>query len=52
MANWFSIVSQDISKIKLSSLRKNISLVSQDTTLFDDTIMNNIIYNIQIFLIL
>ena len=29
---------------KISSLRKNISLVSQDTTLFDDTIKNNIAY--------
>ena len=28
----------------ISSLRKNISLVSQDTTLFDDTIRNNIAY--------
>jgi subfamily B ATP-binding cassette protein MsbA len=28
----------------LYSLRKNISLVSQDTTLFDDTIYNNIAY--------
>ena len=28
----------------LISLRENISLVSQDTTLFDDTIKNNIIY--------
>ena len=28
----------------ISSLRKNISLVSQDTTLFDDTIKNNIAY--------
>ena len=27
-----------------SSLRENISLVSQDTTLFDDTIKNNISY--------
>ena len=35
---------QDISKVRLSSLRKNISLVSQDTTLFDDTIKNNIAY--------
>ena len=25
-------------------MRKNISLVSQDTTLFDDTIKNNIAY--------
>ena len=33
-----------IYKVKLSSLRKNISLVSQDTTLFDDTIKNNIAY--------
>jgi len=35
---------QSISEVKLSSLRKNISLVSQDTTLFDDTILNNILY--------
>ncbi len=28
----------------INSLRKNISLVSQDTTLFDDTIKNNISY--------
>ena len=33
-----------INKIKLSSLRANISLVSQDVTLFDDTIRNNIVY--------
>jgi len=33
-----------IYKVKLSSLRKNISLVSQDTTLFDDSIKNNIAY--------
>ena len=33
-----------IYKTKISSLRKNISLVSQDTTLFDDTIKNNIAY--------
>ncbi len=33
-----------IYNVKLSSLRKNISLVSQDTTLFDDTIKNNIAY--------
>ena len=33
-----------IDEIKLSSLRSNISLVSQDVTLFDDTIKNNIIY--------
>ncbi len=35
---------QSINKITLSSLRANISLVSQDTTLFDDTIKNNIAY--------
>ena len=33
-----------IYKTKILSLRKNISLVSQDTTLFDDTIKNNIAY--------
>ena len=38
------IDNQNISKINLKSLRKNISLVSQDTTLFDDTIKNNIAY--------
>lgn len=38
------IDSQPIDKISLFSLRKNISLVSQDTTLFDDTIRNNISY--------
>ena len=35
---------QSIYKSKIYSLRKNISLVSQDTTLFDDTIKNNIAY--------
>ena len=35
---------QSVYKSKLSSLRKNISLVSQDITLFDDTIKNNIAY--------
>ncbi len=35
---------QSIYKIKISSLRKQISLVTQDTTLFDDTIRNNIAY--------
>ena len=38
------IDNQSIYKIKIKSLRKNISLVSQETTLFDDTIMNNIRY--------
>ena len=35
---------QSIYKHSLKSVRKNISLVSQDTTLFDDTIRNNIAY--------
>ena len=35
---------QSIYDTKIFSLRKNISLVSQDTTLFDDTIKNNIAY--------
>jgi len=33
-----------IYKVKIYSLREKISLVSQDTTLFDDTIRNNIAY--------
>ena len=37
-------VRADIKNISLSSLRKNISLVSQDIILFDDTIKNNIAY--------
>ena len=39
-----TIDGSSIYKTKISSLRKNISLVSQDTTLFDDTIKNNIAY--------
>ena len=35
---------QNIHKISLNSLRKNISLVSQDVILFDDTINSNIAY--------
>ena len=35
---------QDISKINLSSLRKEISIVDQNVTLFDDTVLNNIKY--------
>ncbi|MDB0045574.1 ABC transporter ATP-binding protein/permease [Candidatus Pelagibacter sp.] len=38
------IDNQSIYKIKIKSLRDKISLVSQDTTLFDDTIKNNIKY--------
>ena len=39
-----SIDNKSIYEVSLFSLRKNISLVSQDTTLFDDTIKNNIRY--------
>ena len=35
---------QNIKEISLNSLRKNISLVSQDVILFDDTVKNNIAY--------
>ncbi len=35
---------QSIYDVSISSLRNNISLVNQDTTLFDDTIKNNIAY--------
>ena len=35
---------QSIYTTKINSLREKISLVSQDTTLFDDTIKNNIAY--------
>ncbi len=38
------IDNQSIYNSTIKSLRKNISLVSQDTTLFDDTIFNNIAY--------
>ena len=38
------IDNQSINKKNLYSLRKNISLVSQETTLFDDTIKNNVAY--------
>jgi subfamily B ATP-binding cassette protein MsbA len=35
---------QDIQEIQLNSLRKNISLVSQDIVLFDETVRTNIAY--------
>ena len=35
---------QSIYGCSINSLRRNLSLVSQDTTLFDDTIKNNIAY--------
>ena len=39
-----SIDKQNINSVTLSSLRKNISMVSQDVILFDDTIRANIAY--------
>ena len=38
------IDNQSIYRLKVGSLRSNISLVTQDITLFDDTIKNNIAY--------
>ena len=38
------IDNQDIALINLSSIRKEISIVDQNTTLFDDTVLNNIKY--------
>lgn len=38
------IDNQNITKVSLNSLRKNISLVSQDVILFDESIKNNIAY--------
>ncbi len=38
------IDNQLIDDVSISSLRANISLVNQDTTLFDDTVKNNIAY--------
>ena len=38
------IDNQNISRVNLNSLRKNISLVTQDVILFDDTIKKNIAY--------
>ena len=35
---------EDIKNINLDSLRKEISIVDQNTTLFDDTVLNNIKY--------
>ena len=39
-----SIDGKKIDEVNLNSLRKNISLVSQDVILFDDTVKNNILY--------
>ena len=38
------IDNQNIKYVSLSSLRKNLSLVSQDVILFDDSVKNNIAY--------
>ena len=38
------IDNQDLSKLNLSSIRSQISIVDQNTTLFDDTVFNNIKY--------
>ena len=38
------IDNQDVTEINLISLRKQISIVDQNTTLFDDTVFNNIKY--------
>ena len=44
MGGDIKIDNQSIYNSTIFSLRKNISLVSQDTTLFDDTVRNNIAY--------
>ena len=41
---YIEIDGQNIKNISLASLRKNLSMVSQDIILFDDTIKNNIAY--------
>ncbi len=38
------IDNQNINNVSLNSLRKNLSMVSQDVILFDDTVKNNIAY--------
>jgi len=43
-SGYINIDNQSIYKTKLKSLRNAISLVSQETTLFDDTVKNNIKY--------
>ncbi len=44
LSGTIEIDGQNIKNISLKSLRKNLSLVSQDVVLFDDTIKNNIAY--------
>ena len=46
-SGYITIDDQSIYDLKISSLRSNISLVNQETTLFDDTVKNNIAYAIE-----
>jgi len=41
-----TIDGQDISRVKLSTVRDNIALVSQEIALFDDTVFANIAYGV------
>ena len=41
---YIEIDNQNIREISLNSLRKNLSMVSQDVILFDETVKNNIAY--------
>ena len=43
-AGEISIDNQDLKSVNLNSLREKISIVDQNTTLFDDTVFNNIKY--------
>ena len=43
-SGFISIDDKKIDEVNLNSLRKNISLVSQDVILFDDTVKNNILF--------
>ena len=44
ISGFITIDDQDISEMNLESIRKEISIVDQNTTLFDDTVINNIKY--------
>jgi subfamily B ATP-binding cassette protein MsbA len=44
VAGSVSIDGKDVREIRLSSLRENISIVAQDTFLFNDTVFDNIAY--------
>ena len=41
---WIEIDGQNIKEVSLKSIRRNLSMVSQDVILFDDTVKNNISY--------